>query len=149
MWRILERPGLWKIQIGAGCPEDSISASFPMLRKVLLWPLNSHLTEKYLETNGIPVKIVQLSGSTEIAPFIGVSDLISDLNQHGHHFEDESSEDSGNHLKSSVHLIANPESYQEKKDKIEQIRTGIRGVLDAEGKKLVMMNVDEEVLDEV
>ena len=35
------------------------------------------------------------------------------------------------------------------REKIEEIRTGVKGVLDAEGKKLVMMNVDEEVLDEV
>lgn len=108
-----------------------------------------HLTEQYLETNGIPVKIVELSGSTEIAPFIGVSDLIADLSSTGTTLK-------MNHLKmidtileSSVHLIANPESYQEKKEKIEEIRTGIRGVLDAEGKKLVMMNVDDEALDEV
>jgi ATP phosphoribosyltransferase len=52
-------------------------------------------------------------------------------------------------LESSVHLITNPDSYQEKNEKIEEIRTGVRGVLDAEGKKLVMMNVDEEALDEV
>jgi len=52
-------------------------------------------------------------------------------------------------LESSIKLIANKESFQEKKDKIEAIRTGIRGVLDAEGKKLVMMNVAEEHLDEV
>ena len=36
-----------------------------------------------------------------------------------------------------------------RKKKIEEIRTGIKGVLDADGKKLVMMNVDEEVLDDV
>ncbi|BDZ67405.1 ATP phosphoribosyltransferase [Methanobacterium ferruginis] len=108
-----------------------------------------NLTEKYLKTNGIPVKIVELSGSTEIAPFIGVSDLIADLTSTGTTLKMNHLQIVDTILESSVHLITNPDSYQEKNEKIEEIRTGVRGVLDAEGKKLVMMNVDEEALDEV
>jgi len=108
-----------------------------------------NLTEKYLKTKGILVKIVELSGSTEIAPFIGVSDLIADLTSTGTTLK-------MNHLKiietileSSIKLIANKKSFEDKNEKIETIRTGIKGVLDAEGKKLVMMNVAEEFLDDV
>lgn len=108
-----------------------------------------HLTEKYFKTQNIPVKIVELSGSTEIAPFIGVSDLITDLTSTGTTLKMNHLQMVETILESSVHLIANPDSYQEKREKIEEIRTGVKGVLDAEGKKLVMMNVDEEVLDEV
>jgi ATP phosphoribosyltransferase len=108
-----------------------------------------HLTEKYFKTQNIPVKIVELSGSTEIAPFIGVSDLITDLTSTGTTLKMNHLQMVETILESSVHLIANPDSYQEKREKIEEIRTGVKGVLDAEGKKLVMMNVDEEALDEV
>ncbi len=108
-----------------------------------------HLTEKYFKTQNIPVKIVELSGSTEIAPFIGVSDLITDLTSTGTTLKMNHLQMVETILESSVHLIANPDSYQEKREKIEEIRTGVKGVLDAEGKKLVMMNVDKEVLDEV
>jgi ATP phosphoribosyltransferase len=108
-----------------------------------------HLTEKYFKNQGIPVKIVELSGSTEIAPFIGVSDLITDLTSTGTTLKMNHLQMVDTILESSVHLIANPDSYQKKREKIEEIRTGVKGVLDAEGKKLVMMNVDEEVLDEV
>jgi ATP phosphoribosyltransferase len=108
-----------------------------------------HLTERYFKNQGIPVKIVELSGSTEIAPFIGVSDLITDLTSTGTTLKMNHLQMVDTILESSVHLIANPDSYQNKREKIEEIRTGVKGVLDAEGKKLVMMNVDEEVLDEV
>jgi ATP phosphoribosyltransferase len=108
-----------------------------------------NLTEKYLKSKGLLVKIVELSGSTEIAPFIGVADIVADITSTGTTLK-------MNHLKiidtileSSIKLIANKESFEEKKDKIEAIRTGVKGVLDAEGKKLVMMNVAEEHLDEV
>ncbi|MGO9388154.1 MAG: ATP phosphoribosyltransferase [Methanobacterium sp.] len=108
-----------------------------------------NLTERYLKTKGILVKIVELSGSTEIAPFIGVADIIADLTSTGTTLK-------MNHLKiidtileSSIKLIANKKSFKEKNDKIESIRTGIKGVLDAKGKKLVMMNVSEKFLDDV
>ena len=52
-------------------------------------------------------------------------------------------------LESSIKLIANKNSFKEKNEKIEAVRTGIKGVLDAEGKKLVMMNVDKESLEDV
>lgn len=107
------------------------------------------LTEKHFKTKGILVKIVELSGSTEIAPFIGVADIIADLTSTGTTLK-------MNHLKiidtileSSIKLIANKTSFKDKNDKIEAIRTGIKGVLDAEGKKLVMMNVAQEYLDDV
>lgn len=108
-----------------------------------------NLTEKYLKSKGILVKIVELSGSTEIAPFIGVADIVADITSTGTTLQ-------MNHLKiidtileSSIKLIANKKSFKEKTDKIEAIRTGIKGVLDAEGKKLVMMNVAEESLDKI
>ena len=41
------------------------------------------LTRKYLEKNGLDLKIVKLSGSTEAAPFIGIADLITDLTSTG------------------------------------------------------------------
>ena len=108
-----------------------------------------NLTEKYFKNKGLNVKIVELSGSTEIAPFIGVADIITDLTSTGTTLK-------MNHLKiidiileSSIKLIANKNSFKEKNEKIEAVRTGIKGVLDAEGKKLVMMNVDKESLEEV
>jgi ATP phosphoribosyltransferase len=148
--KILEDLNFGKSKLVLAAPEESdIEKLSDIPQGSIVATEFPHLTEKYLQTNGIPVKIVELSGSTEIAPFIGVSDLISDLTSTGTTLK-------MNHLKmietileSSVHLIANPESYQDKKEKIEEIRTGIRGVLDAEGKKLVMMNVDEKALDEV
>ena len=108
-----------------------------------------NLTKKYLENKGINVKIVELSGSTEIAPFIGVADIVADLTSTGTTLK-------MNHLKiidtvleSSIKLIANKNSFKDKNEKIEAIRTGIKGVLDAEGKKLVMMNVNKEHLEDV
>jgi ATP phosphoribosyltransferase len=148
--KILEDLNFGKSKLVLASPEESNIKKLSDIKKGSIVATEfPQLTEKYLESNGIPVKIVELSGSTEIAPFIGVSDLIADLTSTGTTLKMNHLQMVDTILESSVHLIANPESYQEKKEKIEEIRTGIRGVLDAEGKKLVMMNVDEEALNEV
>ena len=108
-----------------------------------------HLTEKFLKNMGIDAKIVELSGSTEIAPFIGVADIISDLTSTGTTLKMNHLKIIGTIIESSIKLIANKKSFKEKNEKVEAIRTGIKGVLDAEGKKLVMMNVAEEYLEDV
>jgi len=108
-----------------------------------------NLTEKYLKSKGILVKIVELSGSTEIAPFIGVADIIADLTSTGTTLKMNHLRIIDTVLESSIKLIANKKSFEDKNEKIDAIRTGIKGVMDAEGKKLVMMNVAEEFLEDV
>ena len=90
-----------------------------------------NLTRKYLEENNLDIKIVKLTGSTEIAPFIGIADAITDLTSTGTTLN-------MNHLKivdtileSSIKLIANKNSYEEKKDLVEAVSTSIQGVLEA------------------
>ncbi len=107
------------------------------------------LTERYIEELGLDIKIVKLTGSTEIAPFIGIADAITDLTSTGTTLN-------MNHLKvvdtileSSIKLIANKKSYDEKRNLVDAVSTSIQGVLEAGGKKLVMMNVLKKDLCEV
>ena len=147
---ILEDLNFGKAKLVLAVPEDSRTNNILDIEDGALVATEfPHLTEKYLKNKGISVKIVELSGSTEIAPFIGVADIIADLTSTGTTLK-------MNHLKiidtvieSSIKLIANKKSFKEKNEKIEAVRTGIKGVLDAEGKKLVMMNVDKEALEDV
>ena len=107
------------------------------------------LTEKYLKGKGLDLKIVKLSGSTEAAPFIGIADLITDLTSTGTTLKMNHLEIIDTILDSTIKLIANPDSLNEKRELIEAVSTSIKGVLDAERKKLIMMNVSEVDLDNV
>ena len=107
-----------------------------------------NLTRKYLKENGL-IKIVKLTGSTEIAPFIGIADAITDLTSTGTTLN-------MNHLKvidvileSSIKLISNKDSLKTKTNLVEAVNTSIEGVLEADRKKLVMMNVAKEKLCDV
>ncbi len=52
-------------------------------------------------------------------------------------------------LVSSIKLIANKDSLENKKELIEAVSTSIKGVLDADRKKMIMMNVKTVDLDKV
>ena len=107
------------------------------------------LTRKYLHENGLDLKIVKLSGSTEAAPFIGIADLITDLTSTGTTLKMNHLEIIDIILDSTIKLIANPDSLKDKRELIESVSTSIKGVLDADRKKLIMMNVDSIDLDKV
>lgn len=107
------------------------------------------LTRKYLDEKGLDLKIVKLSGSTEAAPFIGIADLITDLTSTGTTLKMNHLEIIDIILESSIKLIANKDSLQDKKELIEAVSTSIKGVLDADRKKLIMMNVKDKDLDKV
>ena len=107
------------------------------------------LTRKYFVEKGLDLKIVKLSGSTEAAPFIGLADLITDLTSTGTTLKMNHLEIIDVILESSIKLIANKESLSEKRELIESVSTSIKGVLDADRKKLIMMNVKNDDLDKV
>jgi ATP phosphoribosyltransferase len=148
--KILEDLNFGSAKLVLAVPEDSsIDTISDIKNGAVVATEFPNLTKRYLKNKNIEAKIVELSGSTEIAPFIGVADIITDLTSTGTTLK-------MNHLKiidtileSSIKLIANKKSYKDNNDKIEAIRTGIKGVLDAEGKKLVMMNVNKKSLDDV
>ena len=107
------------------------------------------LTHEYLTKKGLNLKIVKLSGSTEAAPFIGIADLITDLTSTGTTLKMNHLQIIDELLDSSIKLIANHDSLSQKNDLIEAVSTSIKGVLDASRKKLIMMNVNEDDLNNV
>ncbi len=107
------------------------------------------LTKKYLNEKDLDLKIVKLSGSTEAAPFIGIADLITDLTSTGTTLKMNHLEIIDTILESTIKLIANHKSLEEKRELIESVSTSIKGVLDADRKKLIMMNVYSDDLDKV
>ena len=107
------------------------------------------LTRKYLNEKGLDLKIIKLSGSTEAAPFIGIADLITDLTSTGSTLKMNHLKIIDNILDSTIKLIANKESLETRSELIEAVSTSIKGVLDADRKKLIMMNVKDDDLNNV
>ncbi len=102
------------------------------------------VTKNYFEEKEIDIELSEVSGATEITPFIGMADLIVDLTSTGITLRTHGLKVIDTLFETSVRLIANNQSLEEKKEKIEEIRRAIESVIQAKPRKLVMMNVPKE-----
>lgn len=139
-----------KTSLVIASPEDSDIESAKDLKDDMIVATEfPNLTQKYLDSLNLKCDIVELSGSTEVAPAIGIADVITDLTSTGETLK-------MNHLKvidtildSSIYLITNKKALKEKNSLIEPISTAVKGVIEAERKKLVLMNVARKYLEDV
>jgi ATP phosphoribosyltransferase len=105
------------------------------------------ITEAYFADSGIQPDIVEVSGATELTPHVDIADAIVDITSTGTTLRMNRLEVVDEVLSSSVRLFAHPEVADD--PKVEQLTTAFRSVLDAEGKRYLMMNVPEESLADV
>jgi len=105
----------------------------------------------YFQSLGIPIAIAPVSGATEIAPHLGVADVIVDLTSTGSTLKVNGLREIGTVLESTARMIANPAALADEKlrSQIEGIATGLESVLRAQEKRYLMANVPKDRLDEV
>ncbi|MDH5443613.1 MAG: ATP phosphoribosyltransferase [Hadesarchaea archaeon] len=108
-----------------------------------------NITKRYFAEKGIKIELVRLTGAAEIAPLIGVADLIVDVTSTGTTLRAHGLRVITTILESSARLIANKQSLQKKRAKIDDIVTAMNSVVRARGKKLMVMNVPEAKLEEI
>ena len=109
------------------------------------------IASRYFEALGIPIEIAPISGSTEIAPHLGIADVIVDLTSTGSTLRVNGLREIDTILDSSAHLIARQESLSDpsKQRAIHDLATAIQSVLHAQEKRYLMANVPRAKLDEV
>ncbi|MBQ6220744.1 MAG: ATP phosphoribosyltransferase [Methanosphaera sp.] len=147
---ILYDLGFGKTRLVIAAPEDSDIQSVEDLKNIKTVATEfPFLTSQYFKQKGIDVKILALTGATEVAPLIGVADVISDLTSTGTTLKTNHLREIDTIFESSIVLIANKDSFKEKTTKINEIKLGVSGVLHAEGKKLLMINVEKDKLEEI
>ena len=116
-------------------PNSRISTEFP------------NMTQAYFDNLGIPVKIFLSYGATE-AKVPEIVDAIVDLTETGSTLRRHGMEIVDVLLESRTQLIANKESYADdhKKKAIDELMILLYGAVDARGRVLVKLNVDESNL---
>ncbi len=107
------------------------------------------VTQNYFDEKGIEIELSEVSGATEITPFIGMADLIVDLRSTGITLRTHGLEVIDKIFETSVRLIANPQSLEKKGEKIEEIRLAIESVIQAKPRTLTIMNVPEEKISKI
>jgi ATP phosphoribosyltransferase len=87
----------------------------PTVRVATKYP---HITMEYFNARGIPVEIIYLSGSIELAPLLGLADRIVDLVESGRTLRENGLEIVEVIAESSARLVVNRASYQTKREDV-------------------------------
>ncbi|HIC78292.1 MAG TPA: ATP phosphoribosyltransferase [Sulfurovum sp.] len=106
--------GKCKVSIGIK-NEDELDWSKPNI-KIATKMVN--ITEQYFAKKAVGVEIIKLYGSIELAPLVGLADAIVDIVETGATMKENGLKVAEDIMDSSVHLIANKNSYYAKKDEI-------------------------------
>jgi len=85
----------------------------------------SNITKNYYASQGRDIDIIHLNGSIEIAPILGLSDVIVDIVETGTTLKENDLEVFETIVPISARLIANKSSFKFKSDAIERIMAGL------------------------
>ncbi len=120
-------------------PGTRVATSFP------------RCANQHFQSLGIPITIAPVSGATEIAPHLGVADVIVDLTSTGSTLKVIGLREIGTVLESTARLVANPAALTDGRlrPQIEGVATGLESVLRAQEKRYLMANVPRDRLEEV
>ena len=108
-----------------------------------------NLARKYFDKHGKRVEITTVSGAAEVTPHIGVADLIVDLVSSGSTLKVHHLKEVAVIAKSNAVVIVNEDSYQSKRDEIDELVAAIQSVENAANKKYLMADVPVKSLESV
>jgi ATP phosphoribosyltransferase len=114
-----------------------IATSYPVLLK------------KYLDANKITAEIHEISGSVEIAPGIGLADVICDLVSSGSTLFMNGLKEVETVLESQAVLVRNKELDQHTVELVEKLLFRIRAVKKAKKNKYILLNAPNEQLPRI
>jgi ATP phosphoribosyltransferase len=109
------------------------------------------ITERFFRDRGQQVEIVPVSGAAEIAPHIGIADVIVDLVSTGSTLRVNGLREIATVLESSARLIASPSVRADaaRARALDELVAALGSVIAARGKRYVMANVPRARLDDV
>ncbi|MBR7083167.1 MAG: ATP phosphoribosyltransferase [Clostridia bacterium] len=84
-----------------------------------------NITKKYFAETGVSVEIFKLNGSIELAPILGMTDVIVDIVETGATLRENGLEVIREIMPISAHLIANKSSFRFKSDEIERLKNAL------------------------
>ncbi|WP_456488284.1 ATP phosphoribosyltransferase [Caminibacter pacificus] len=88
----------------------------------------ANIAKDYFSKQGIPAEVIKLNGSIELAPLVGLSDVIVDIVETGSTLRENGLEEKEVIMHSSARIIANKNSFLTKKKEILSLIEKIKEV---------------------
>ena len=137
--------GFGACTLEAAVPQESPARSLEDLSGLRAATVYPHLARQELDARGIDTELVEVTGSVEVAPRLGLADAIVDLVSSGSTLRTNGLRSVGVLLRSEAVLIGPPEPT----GAAEQLAGVFRSVVDARGARYLMLNAPKGSLDRI
>lgn len=111
------------------------------------------ITRRYFDQLGCRVEVVPVSGAAEIAPHLGIADVIVDLTSTGSTLRVNGLKEIATVLESTARLVTRVDArggaHPAKSRALEELSAALESVLRARGQRYVMANVPRAALERV
>jgi ATP phosphoribosyltransferase len=131
--------GFSKCRLSFAIPENEDCIDLNNKKVATSYP---NIVNNYFKENSINASVVDIHGSVELTPHIGISDCICDLVSSGATLEANNLKEVVTILESEAVLIQNNDLDSKKSDLANKLINRIKGVINARESKYVMLNAD-------
>jgi ATP phosphoribosyltransferase len=149
--KIQEKLGFGRCSLILAHPNDKELKELGDLNGKTIATSYPKILRSFLDKNKLDSKLIELSGSVEIAPSLGVADLICDIVSTGNTLMMNKLKKSFKVFDSEAVLISSEKEFEDvnKKVILNDILKRIRSVLTARTSKYLMMNIPKDSLEKV
>ncbi len=146
--KIIEKLGFGKCQLVICAPKSGSIRTIAHLKRKRIATSYPATVKRFLASKKISAEVIEISGSVEITPTLDVADATCDIISTGSTARVNGLEVIHTVMKSETVLIGNAAAMKSarKKEEITQLLNRLRSVLNARGKKYVMMNAPAEAV---
>ncbi|MBN9288824.1 MAG: ATP phosphoribosyltransferase [Gammaproteobacteria bacterium 39-13] len=139
--------GFGRCRLSIACPKESTVSSLQGKRIATSYP---NLLNKYLNENNIDAKVINISGSVEIAPRLKMSEAICDLVSTGRTLEENNLKEVMVILQSQAVLVKASEAISpEKMEVYDLLLRRIDGVLQAQESKYILFHAPKNAINDI
>ena len=141
----LLRLGFGACTLEAAVPEEHDARELADLQGLRVATVFPRLAAEELHERGIAVELVEVTGSVEVAPRLGLADAIVDLVSSGSTMRTNGLRSLGSLFRSEAVLVGRPGDGEGAR----RLATILRTVVDARAARYLMLNAPEASLDEI
>jgi ATP phosphoribosyltransferase len=142
--KVIRDLGFAKCRLSVAVPNSFNYTCLKDLEGLRIATSYPNILDKVLKENGVKASYVNVSGSVEVTPAIGVADAICDLVSTGTTLKMNGLKEVESIYKSSAIMIMNSEIDSERKAILDRLLLRIDSVIKAKDYKYVMFNLPEE-----
>lgn len=146
---IVEKLGFGKCRLSIAVKKTDEYSDAQFLQGKKIATSYPFLTQDFLNKNGVQAEIHEISGSVELAPGIGLADVVCDLVSSGSTLFMNGLKEVEPILKSEAVMVRTKELSEEQQSVLNQLLFRIRSVRKAKKNKYVLMNAPNESLPQI